>query len=102
MYGYDQRVEVFGSAGVAISANNTPHNTVHYTREGGHTPLPHFHFLPLYMETYVAEMKAFIEAIQTDTAPPVTGLDGRYPLVIGLAAAKSLKERRAVKLSEIR
>jgi len=101
VYGYDQRVEVFGSAGVAISANNTPHNTVHYTKEGGHSALPHFHFLPLYMETYVAEMKAFIEAIQNDTPPLVTGLDGRYPLVMGLAAARSLKEKRPVKLSEI-
>ena len=101
VYGYDQRVEVFGSEGMAVSANNTPHNTVHYTRQSGYTPLPHFTFLDLYIDSYVAEMQTFVEAIQNDVEPPVTGLDGRYPLVIGLAAGKSLKEKRPVKLSEI-
>jgi hypothetical protein len=32
---------------------------------------------------------------------PVTGLDGRIPVVIGIAAWKSYRERRPVKLSEI-
>jgi myo-inositol 2-dehydrogenase/D-chiro-inositol 1-dehydrogenase len=57
--------------------------------------------LELYFDAYVAEMQAFVEAIQNDTQPLVTGLDGRYPVVIGLAAAKSLREKRPVKLSEI-
>ena len=101
VFGYDQRVEVFGSAGMAVSNNNTPHNTMHYTRESGYTPLPHWGFLELYFDTYVAEMQAFVEAILNDIEPLVTGLDGRYPLLIGLAAGKSLRERRPVKLSEI-
>lgn len=101
VYGYDQRVEVFGSAGVAASSNNTPYNTVYYTKEGGYSPSPYFGFLQLYMDSYIAEMNAFIEAIQNDTEPLVSGVDGRYPLVIGLAAAASLKEKRSVKLSEI-
>lgn len=101
VYGYDQRVEVFGSKGVAISANNTPHNTAYYDAQGAYSSLPHFRFLDLYMDSYIAEMKAFVEAIQQDTEPPVTGLDGRYPLVMGLAAAKSYRGNRPVKLSEI-
>ncbi len=36
-----------------------------------------------------------------DEVPPVTGSDGRVPVVIGLAANKSLKENRPVKLGEI-
>lgn len=101
VYGYDQRVEVFGSKGMVFSDNNTPHNTVHYTRESGHTPLPHQGFMELYFDAYVAEMQAFVEAIQQDTEPPVTGQDGRYPIAIGLAAAKSRQEKRPVKVSEI-
>lgn len=101
VYGYDQRVEVFGSGGMAMSHNNTPYNVTHYTADHGYTPLPYFPFLPLYRESYIAEMQAFVDAVRHNTTPPVTGLDGRYPLVMGLAATKSLREGRPVKLSEI-
>ena len=36
-----------------------------------------------------------------DTPPPVTGLDGRIPVVIGFAAKKSYEEKRLVRLSEV-
>jgi myo-inositol 2-dehydrogenase/D-chiro-inositol 1-dehydrogenase len=101
VYGYDQRVEVFGSQGMAISANTAPHTTTLYQATGASSALPHFNFLPLYIDSYVAEMQAFVQAIQNSTEPVVTGIDGRYPLVMGLAAAKSYRERRPVKLSEI-
>ncbi|GAB4442935.1 MAG: inositol 2-dehydrogenase [Anaerolineae bacterium] len=101
VYGYDQRVEVFGSEGVVVVANNTPHNAVYSNTEGVHSALPLYFFLERYTEAYVAEMKAFILAIAQDTAPPVTGLDGRIPVVMGQAAWKSYRENRPVKLSEI-
>jgi myo-inositol 2-dehydrogenase/D-chiro-inositol 1-dehydrogenase len=101
VYGYDQRVEVFGSEGGIVVANNTPHTAVYSNVEGVHSALPLYFFLERYTEAYVAEMKAFIEAIQHDTPPPVTGLDGRIPVVMGLAAWKSYRENRPVKLSEI-
>jgi myo-inositol 2-dehydrogenase/D-chiro-inositol 1-dehydrogenase len=46
-------------------------------------------------------MRAFMECIQQDKAPPVTGIDGRIPVVMGYAARKSYAENRPVKLSEI-
>jgi myo-inositol 2-dehydrogenase/D-chiro-inositol 1-dehydrogenase len=101
VYGYDQRVEVFGSEGVVVVANNTPHQAVLSNAEGVHAALPLYFFLERYTDAYVAEMKAFIEAIRQDTPPPVTGLDGRIPVVIGLAAWKSYRENRPVKLGEI-
>jgi myo-inositol 2-dehydrogenase/D-chiro-inositol 1-dehydrogenase len=101
VYGYDQRVEVFGSAGGIVVANNTSHQAVYSNAEGVHSALPLYFFLERYTEAYVAEIKAFIEAIQHDTPPPVSGLDGRIPVVMGLAARKSHQENRPVKLSEI-
>ncbi len=101
VYGYDQRAEVFGSEGMALADNNTPHNTHYYSRSGTQSARPHYGFLELYFEAYVAEMQAFVDCVQNDTTPIVTGLDGRYPLVIGLAAGKSLQEKRPVALSEI-
>ncbi len=101
VYGYDQRVEVFGSGGMAQAANNTPHNDVYVDAEGAHAAKPLYFFLERYMESFIAEMKAFVDAVQNDTTPPVTGVDGRVPVVIGMAARKSYLENRPVKLSEI-
>jgi myo-inositol 2-dehydrogenase/D-chiro-inositol 1-dehydrogenase len=101
VYGYDQRVEVFGAEGVIVVSNNTPHNAVYSNVEGVHSALPLYFFLERYTEAYVTEMKAFIECIRRDTPPPVSGLDGRIPVVMGLAAWKSYRENRPVKLSEV-
>jgi len=101
VYGYDQRVEVFGSEGNIVVANNTPHTAALSNTDGVHGAKPLYFFLERYMDAYVAEMNAFIEAILHDTPSPVTGLDGRIPVVMGLAAGKSLRENRPVKLSEI-
>ncbi len=101
VYGYDQRVEVFGSEGVVKVSNNTPHTAVVSNANGVHSPLPLFFFIERYAEAYVAEMKEFIECIQQDTVPPVTGIDGRIPVVMAYAAKKSLEENRPVKLTEV-
>jgi myo-inositol 2-dehydrogenase/D-chiro-inositol 1-dehydrogenase len=101
VYGYDQRVEVFGSEGVVRVSNNTPHTAVVSNANGVHAPLPLFFFIERYTEAYVAEMKEFIECIQQDTTPPVTGIDGRIPVVMAYAAKMSFDENRPVKLSEV-
>jgi myo-inositol 2-dehydrogenase/D-chiro-inositol 1-dehydrogenase len=51
--------------------------------------------------SYVQELKAFINAILNDTEPPVTGEDGLQPVRIGLAALKSLKEEKPVRVEVI-
>ncbi len=101
VYGYDQRVEVFGSEGVVMVSNNTPDTAVVSNASGVHAPLPLFFFIERYTEAYVAEMKEFIECIQQDTTPSVTGIDGRIPVVMGYASKKSYAENRPVKLTEI-
>lgn len=101
VYGYDQRVEVFGSAGSIVVSNDTPHTAVLSDAGGVHSAKPLYFFLERYTTAYVAEMKAFIEAIQHDTPVPVSGADGRAPVVIGLAAWKSYREHRPVRLDEI-
>lgn len=101
VFGYDQRVEVLGSAGMAKSENNFPDNVTISGRDGVRSALPFWGFMDVYRETYVAEMQAFIECVESDTTPPITGLDGRAPVLIGLAATRSLRERRPVRLSEI-
>ena len=100
-YGYDQRVEVFGSLGMIAAENNTPDRAVLSDKDGVHGALPLHFFLERYTESYVSEMRAFIRSIQEGTPPPVTGLDGRMPVAIALAAARSIAESRPVQLNEI-
>jgi myo-inositol 2-dehydrogenase/D-chiro-inositol 1-dehydrogenase len=101
VYGYDQRVEVFGSEGMVVVSNKTPDTAVYSNAEGVHSSLPLFFFVERYTDSYIAEMQAFIECIQQDKTPPVTGIDGRIPVVMGYAAKRSYEENRPVKLSEV-
>jgi len=101
VYGYDQRAEVFGSAGAIEAQNKTAHNTLLSTATNVQATKPLYFFLERYMDAYVAEMRAFIEAIQQNTIPLVTGLDGRAPVAIGLAAWRSYREKRPVRIDEL-
>lgn len=101
VYGYDQRVEVFGSAGMGQAFNNNADNDVYANAEGVHSAKPLYFFLERYMESFIAEMKSFVQSIQEDTQPLVTGQDGRFPVLIGMAAKKSYIEHRPVRLTEI-
>jgi myo-inositol 2-dehydrogenase/D-chiro-inositol 1-dehydrogenase len=100
-YGYDQRVEWFGSGGRVVVENHTPHRAVYSDASGVHAAKPLYFYLERYMDAYVLEMQAFIAAIENDTPVPVTGNDGREPAIIGMAAWKSVREHRPVALSEI-
>jgi myo-inositol 2-dehydrogenase/D-chiro-inositol 1-dehydrogenase len=101
VYGYDQRVEVFGSAGMVVSENPPAHAAIIRTRDGmrGAT-LPYF-FLERYIPSYLGEWGAFVAALAAGEAPPVGAVDARAPLVIGLAAWRSLREGRPVSLAEV-
>jgi myo-inositol 2-dehydrogenase/D-chiro-inositol 1-dehydrogenase len=100
VYGYDQRIEVFGSAGMVAADNRTPDAHVYSNTEGIHSALPLYFFLERYFDSYVEEMKAFVEAVVNDRPTPVTGMDGRAPVVIGLAAQQSYLQNRPVRVSE--
>lgn len=100
-YGHDQRIEVLGEKGSLFAENPHPYTVVRADKDGHHSPPLHHFFVERYREAYIAEMEAFVEAIKEGKNPPVTGYDGKIPVVVGYAARKSLEERRPVKLSEI-
>lgn len=100
-YGYDQRLEVFGSKGMVKADNNTHDTHKLFNAEGVHSSLPLHFFLERYEEAYKIEMQAYICGLKNGTEMPVDGNDGLQSLKIGLAAKKSLQENRPVKVSEI-
>jgi len=100
-YGYDQRVEVFGSKGAAVAENDFP-NTVKLSNGSAvAADKPLYFFLERYKESFITEMRAFLDALVSGKPIQVTGEDGLQDLRVGLAAKKSLKQGRPVKLSEI-
>ena len=101
VYGYDQRVEVFGSKGMVTAANPLTDTVTFSGSEGTRAASPPYFFVERYKAAFLAELQAFFACIQEDTLPPVTGADGRAPVVMGFAALKSLRENRPILLSEI-
>lgn len=101
VYGYDQRLEVFGSKGMALAENNFPNSHKLYTSGGISGDLPLHFFLERYQQSYVNEMQAFAKAIQNGDEMPVGTRDGLMSMAIGLAATLSAREKRIVKISEI-
>lgn len=101
VFGYDQRVEVLGSDGMISTENRFPNTAVVSTRRGICRDLPLHFFIERYAESYRAEVAAFVDAVLDDRPVPVSGHDGRAPVVMALAARRSLEERRPVRLIEI-
>lgn len=101
VYGYDQRVEVFGSKGMIKVDNNAPDNHNYYNEHGVHASLPLNFFMDRYIEAYAREIKEFCKAIIENKPISVNGKDGLLSVAIGLTAKKSYAEKRPVKVSEV-
>jgi myo-inositol 2-dehydrogenase / D-chiro-inositol 1-dehydrogenase len=101
VYGYDQRVEVFGSAGVAASENPPAHTGSVLNAEGLSGPPLHHFFVERYLASYEHEWQTFVTAVRGGDRPSPSVSDARAPLVIGLAAWRSVHEGRPVRVEEI-
>lgn len=100
VYGYDQRVEVFGSEGMVGAGNETADTHFRFDRAGAHRALPLHFFMERYAESYRNEMRAFVDAVREDLPVPVGGHDGLMAVLIGLAAMRSARENRPVRPAE--
>lgn len=101
-YGYDQRVEVFGSKGAAVASNDTPTNVTFMGEDGVVSDKPLYFFLERYMQSFRDEMIQFVDAVNNDTATPATVEDGLNTLLVALAAKKSVALGRPVLMSEMK
>lgn len=102
VYGYDQRLEVFGSKGCAKAENDTPSTVTLSTSEHVASDKPLYFFLERYKDAFVDEVVSFAQAIIEDTDVLVSGEDGLEDMVAALAAGKSLKEGRPVTIAEMK
>lgn len=89
VYGYDQRIEVFGSKGCITADNETANNTVLYTAQGVTSEKPLWFFLERYNDAFVEEARGFVNACLEDGETLVGAFDGLQPVKIAIAAKKS-------------
>jgi len=101
VYGYDQRVEVFGSKGCVVADNEATNTVRIYTAECTNIDKIPYFFMERYIESYSAELKRFFECLSKNIEPKPNGEDGLQNVLVALAAQKSYEENRPVKISEI-
>jgi myo-inositol 2-dehydrogenase/D-chiro-inositol 1-dehydrogenase len=97
VYGYDIRAEVVGMDGAAFMDIGKS-SEAHVLKKSWESNEFSYWYTERFDEAYRAELEGFASAIIGDTAPRVTARDGRAAVEIGLAARKSMQERKAVLL----
>ena len=98
VFGYDQRIEVFGSKGGMEAFNESPFQVRLRTGRGECASNPLYFFLERYQRSFVAELEEFIDSVREEREPPVTGRDGLLPVLIGLAANRSMSTNRPIRV----
>jgi myo-inositol 2-dehydrogenase/D-chiro-inositol 1-dehydrogenase len=97
VYGYDQRVEVFGSKGMVCSDNLPRTGLKRYsgsTTAAGDMLLPSF--MERYLPTYALELDAFIAAVESGMPIESDFAAGRRALLLADAARESLRSKASV------
>ena len=99
VYGYDQRIEVHGSKGMASAENLRP-ISIELANSFGYTRPPiHDFFMTRYAQAYANELASFIVAIEKGSAISPSGADGLAALALADAALKSVEEKRQIAVS---
>ena len=99
-YGYDVRGEVFGSGGMATLGDGR-RTGMTFSAAPGQLAETVRSDQELLGDAYTAELAAFVDAVRGDAPVPVGGEDARAALGIALAAAKSVRDRRPVRVDEV-
>ena len=102
VYGYDQRVELMGTAGMVISDNRKPHEVRRFTSTATETGQPYqFFFLERHLEAFMAGIDGFVDCVEKGAVPLASFEDGRRALTLAEAAYRSMREKRLVNVSEV-
>jgi myo-inositol 2-dehydrogenase/D-chiro-inositol 1-dehydrogenase len=98
-YGFDQRVEVFGSKGMLLNENHRPSSLRRWTSTmtEARDPLLNF-FLERHADSYRVELDRFLAALENNSPMPATLRDGLFALRVADCAQESATTGRLVKI----
>tara|TARA_B100000929_G_scaffold276691_1_gene251509 strand:- start:9 stop:1013 length:1005 start_codon:yes stop_codon:yes gene_type:complete len=100
VYGYDQRVEIFGSKGMMISNNQSPTSVEKFDNNMTYAKDPiHFFFIERYEQAYKDQLGDFVNNVMNNEKPGVTFEDGRNALLLANAAYESFETGKSVKVN---
>ena len=99
-YGYDQRIEVFGSEGMLQAENRAPVSTVLSNKEGLHRPTIEHSFPSRYKEAYQRELVEFLECIKEGKPAPVAHEEVRMSFILSELGEQSHRENKPLKVSD--
>ena len=100
VYGYDQRVEIFGSKGMMISNNQSPTSVEKFDKNMTYAKDPiHFFFIERYEQSYKDQLDDFVNIIMNNEKPSVTFEDGRNALLLANAAYESFETGKSTKVN---
>lgn len=91
VYGYDQRLEVFGSKGMLLAKNEKPNNTTLLTADAVCQEKPLWFFLERYADAFLYEDMSFVESCLKDRPTLIGVRGGLSPVLIADAAMTSHK-----------
>ena len=98
VYGYDQRVEAFGSKGSAETTNVHPNTVQVSSAEMVYRDKPLNFFLERYQQAYVTELEAFVDSVLSNSEITCSGFDGLQAERIASAAQQSLTSGQPVEI----
>lgn len=101
VYGYDQRIEVFGNKGAVSAENESKTNIRIATEEAVTLDVPKHFYLDRYQEAYVEEIHQLADAILEDKPTSCSVEDGYQAELMAFAANISHKEKRTVRIAEL-
>lgn len=101
VYGYDQRIEVFGSKGCLLAENDLNSTVKKFVKGGTRIENPKYFFFERYNEAYITELRSFVDAIKNDTPTLCTVRDGLEAERIAYAAKMSLQTGRPISLKDL-
>ncbi len=99
VYGYDQRIEAFGSKGMIQAGNRNANSLTSWTSDTISHDKPLHFFLERYEAAYRNEMSHFLDCLEGKATPMVGMEEGRVALVLGLAAKQSMASGLPVKIT---
>ena len=99
-YGYDQRIEVFGSKGMLQAENRSPVSTVLSSGEGLLRPTIEHSFPTRYREAYRQELAVFTNCVREGTPLPVSHEDVRMSFILSELGEQSHHEARPLRVTD--
>lgn len=101
VFGYDQRLEVFGDGGMLQANNQYPTTVVHATQHGVTKPTIEYSFPTRYREAYRAELACFLACVRGELDVPITYDDVRWNHLLAVGVETAARENRVVACDEL-